>query len=314
MSATVAVQVPATSANLGPGYDSFGLAFDIFDEVTAELLDHPVDPAFCVSITGEGAQTLPTDRSHLVHSTASTVLSDRGLSELADRLHLTCRNVIPQSRGLGSSASAIVAGIAIADALTVHAGHPEPTAAQKLAWATHFEGHPDNAAPALFGGVSVNFIDTHGHAQSASVPTHPDLQAVIVIPDVTLDTHTARGLLPATVSHRDAAANSAAAGLFVHAIANDPELLFEGTVDRLHQEYRRPAMPATLERIDVLRAAGLAAVVSGAGPSVLVLGRGGDLRERVTRVLGADDAVVRSVGISEAGVTTTAVVDTASGA
>ncbi|MYM19415.1 homoserine kinase [Brevibacterium sp. 5221] len=300
------VTVPATSANLGAGYDSFGLALDLRDEVTASLCVEPVDPVRCVEVEGEGEGSLPGDRSHLVHRIASTVLAERGLADLADRLLLHCLNRIPQSRGMGSSASAVVAGISIADALSAGAGLPEPPAAEKLAWATRFEGHPDNAAPALYGGVSVSYADAQGRPQSASIPVDPRVSAALVIPSARLDTAVARSLIPATVPHAQAAANSAVAGLFVHAISSAPELLFDATADRLHQEFRRPAMPEALARVDALRAAGLAAVVSGAGPTVLVLGTGGDLAERTAAALPGDDARVRGAQISEAGATTTA--------
>jgi homoserine kinase len=301
----VQVRVPATSANLGAGYDSFGLALDLCDEVSATLHPEPIDPREAVRVRGEGEGQLPTDTSHLIHRVAGEVMASRGL-DAAARLSLECRNRIPQSRGMGSSAAAVVAGITVADSLLQGCGLGELGAAARLAWATKFEGHPDNAAPALFGGVTISFIDSHRAPQSVSIPVHEDVSTVLIVPAERLDTAVARSLIPTTVPHADAAANSAVAGLFVHAIGNDPSLLFEATVDRLHQNYRRPAMARSLERVDALRSAGLAAVISGAGPTVAVLGDQEDLFEQVVTVLSGDTAQFLPVGISQAGVEATA--------
>lgn len=297
----VEVTVPATAANLGAGYDSFGIALDIRDTVRARLHDRPVDHSDCVRVTGEGANEVPTGQDHLILRVMREVLAARGV-ETADRISLECENVISHSRGMGSSAAAVVAGIAIADAASAFAGLPAPSPEEKLAWATHFEGHPDNAAPAIFGGVTVSYSDSHGQARSVSVPVSEDVSAVLIVPDERLDTSVARSLLPETVPHADAAANAAIAGLFVYAIGHDPALLFDATVDRLHQNYRRPAMTAALERVDALRAAGLAAVVSGAGPTVLVLGSDDDLAARVGAVLTGDAARIVPAAIAETGV------------
>lgn len=300
---SVEVTAPATSANLGAGYDSFGLALGVADTVRARLGDAEVSDGARAVITGEGADFLPRSGEHLILRVAEQILAARDVAG-GDRLVLECENAIPQSRGMGSSAAAVVAGLSIADAASVAAGLPETSAAEKLAWATHFEGHPDNAAPALFGGVTVSWYPEPDRASSISLPVHPEVRAAVVVPDERLDTEIARDLLPRTVPHADAAANSAVAGLFVHAICHDPSLLLDATVDRLHQEYRRPAMLASLERVDALRAAGLAAVVSGAGPTVLVLGTGEDLAERVSAVLVGDDARVLQPQIAENGATT----------
>lgn len=300
---SVEVTAPATSANLGAGYDSFGLALSFADTVRARYSDVEVAHESRVEITGAGEDTLPRSSDHLILKVAEQILAARDVAG-GDRLVLECENAIPQSRGMGSSAAAVVAGLSIADAASIAAGLPEPSASEKLAWATHFEGHPDNAAPALFGGVTVSWYPEPDRASSISLPVHPEVRAAVVVPNERLDTNVARDLLPRTVPHADAAANSAIAGLFVHAICHDPSLLLEATVDRLHQEYRRPAMLASLERIDALRAAGLAAVVSGAGPTVLVLGTGEDLAERVSAVLSGDDAQVFPTAIVENGATT----------
>lgn len=295
------ITVPATSANLGAGYDSFGIALEIRDTVCARLHDGPVDPADCVRVSGEGAGVIPTGRDHLILRVIREVLTARGV-DAGDRITLACENVIAHSRGMGSSAAAVVAGIAIADAVSTTLGLRVPPPEEKLAWATHFEGHPDNAAPALFGGVTVSYSDGAGQPRSVSVPVADDVAAVLLVPDNRLETAVARSLLPATVPHADAAANAAIAGLFVYAIGHDPSLLFDATVDRLHQNYRRPAMTASLERVDALRAAGLAAVVSGAGPTVLVLGTGDDLHAQVEAVLTGDSSRIIPAAIADTGV------------
>lgn len=301
---TIDVTVPATSANLGPGFDSFGMALDITDDITATLHDDPVDLTNCVTVTGEGAGQLPETSAHLIHRVATTVLEARGLDH-GKRLTLECVNAIPQSRGMGSSAASVVAGISIADVIAEHVGHPKPTATDKLQWAIEFEGHPDNAAPALFGGVAVSWVDADGNPLSTSLPVHPSVRVVLIVPGAKLDTAFARSLLPTQVPMRDAVANAASAGLLVHALGNDPSLLFDATSDRLHQEYRRQAMPHALARVDALRAAGLAAVVSGAGPTVAVLGTGEDLAGECRGVLTGDDAQVISSSIADSGVVVT---------
>ena len=305
MPCSIEVSVPATSANLGPGYDTFGLALDIADEVVAELHSSPVDLSSCVEVTGQGAGQVPASSDHLIHRVVREVLDHHGSAELADRLTLRCANTIPHSRGMGSSAAAVVAGISIADALLACVGRGELCEAERLAWAVHFEGHADNAAPALFGGVSISMVDAQGSPRSVSVPAHPAVRAVLVVPDTTLDTDYARSFIPEQVPHADAVANSAAAALFIHAIGRDPSLLFAATEDHLHQEYRRPAMPETLARVDALREHGIAAVVSGAGPTALVLGTGENLRDEVVSVIGEDDADVIAASIADFGATIT---------
>ncbi|WP_349828995.1 homoserine kinase [Brevibacterium litoralis] len=304
--ADVEVVVPATSANLGAGYDSFGMALDVHDTVRATVHPDAVDPAHCVSVFGEGEEVLPTSREHLVHRVATEILDSRGLGELADRMSLACHNVVPHSRGMGSSAAAVVAGISVAEALARESGARAEDGAARLARAVAREGHPDNAAPALFGGVTISYpCGAPGTFRSVSLEAHPDIRVALVVPAEKLDTAVARGVLPATVPHAEAAANSAVAGLFVHAVTTEPELLLDATVDRLHQKFRRPAMPAALDRVDALRAAGLAAVVSGAGPTVAVLGTGDDLGDRVRAVIGEDGHRIVPTLVAETGATTT---------
>lgn len=267
----IRLEVPATSANLGPGYDAFGLALGIVDTLTLTVHDDEVDPAACVSVTGEGAEVLPTDRSHLIMRIIGEVLgsefpgADPGV---ADRLSLECVNRIPHSRGLGSSAAAVVAGIGLASALGGSVTGDELSRERILAIATGVEGHPDNAAPAVFGGLTIALSHP---ARAWQVPVRTLTDVTVLIPDVRLDTEVARGLIPAAIDHVSAGENSARAALLVHGLTTDSSVLFEATQDLLHQEYRRQAYPESMALVDALRAAGLPAVISGAGPTVLVL-------------------------------------------
>lgn len=261
------VTVPATSANIGPGFDSLGLAVELRDEVRLSVVDGP-DRA---SVTGEGAGTLPTDGSHLILRLAHEHLGLRGFR--APGLRLSAVNRIPHARGLGSSAAAVVAACVAAEALL-----PEeerlPTAALLDATARR-EGHPDNVAPALAGGASVSWTRDEGDGfETAPLTLHPDLTPVIAIPDVQLSTRAARAALPATVPHAVAAAQAGRAALLVHALAAAPDLLLPATRDWLHQDARAAAMPDSAALVAGLRARGHAAVVSGAGPTVLVLAHG----------------------------------------
>ncbi|QWC87002.1 homoserine kinase [Nocardioidaceae bacterium] len=273
----VRVSVPATSANLGPGFDSLGMALSLYDEVTAEV---PADaPAGLVEVhvEGEGAGTVPTDASHLV---VRAMLACFGAMQLPPPpLRLACRNVVPHSRGLGSSAAAIVAGVVLARALVVD-GVERLDDAGVLGLAADLEGHPDNVAPALLGGFTISGRDEAGRWYAVPSPLSPHLRAVAMVPPDPVSTEVARGLLPATVPHAEAAANSGRTALLVAALAQRVELLHEATRDWLHQQQREPAMPATLAQVRDLRARGVAATVSGAGPTVLALG-GEDLDDLV---------------------------------
>jgi homoserine kinase len=270
----VTVSVPATSANLGPGYDSLGLALDLRDRLTGEVTPSGLD----VHVTGEGAGTVPLDESHLVVRAMRAAFAELG--EQPPGLRLRCDNAIPHARGLGSSSAAIVGGIALARALV--AGGTlvlDDDAAFRLA--ARLEGHPDNVAPAWYGGLVISGRDDDWYAVPTGVD--PRVDVVLFVPPEPLSTEVARGLLPSTVPHADAAANAGRTALLVAALTSAPEHLLAATRDFLHQDYRRPAMPASLELVDTLRAEGVAAVVSGAGPSVLAFCAGCDANALVRR-------------------------------
>ena len=271
--ARVRVTVPATSANLGPGFDTLGLALGRYDVVTAEAGFGGDEEPVVVRVEGTGAGQVPTDDTHLVVQAMRACFAELGTK--ASSLRLDCHNDLPHGRGLGSSAAAIVSGVLAARELS-GSGHTMDDAAA-LALAGRIEGHPDNVAPCLLGGLTIAWTDDHGVARAVREDVHPDVTAIVCVPDTEVSTQKARALLPASVSHADAARNAGRAALLVEALTRRPDLLLEATDDRLHQSYRAPAMPGTLALVAALRAAGRAAVVSGAGPSVLVLSAGDDL-------------------------------------
>ncbi|XNZ00822.1 homoserine kinase [Micrococcus luteus] len=280
---SVRVAVPATSANLGPGFDTLGLALELRDEVTFTVVDGPST----ARVTGEGQDSLPDDGTHLIVRLALEHLARRGAT--APGLALEAHNVIPHSRGLGSSAAAVVAALAGADGLLEPGDRLD--ADGLLDACARREGHPDNVAPALAGGATASWIDdATGGFRTAGLRLHPDVVPVIAVPDTRLATHTARGLLPETVPHAVAAAQAGRAALLSHALAEDPELLLPATRDWLHQDFRAAAMPDSARLITALRRAGHAAVVSGAGPTVLVLAAGTAAAEEAAGLLRAEAA------------------------
>jgi homoserine kinase len=261
----VSVRVPATSANLGPAFDCAGLALTRYDVVDVAV----VDSGLSVEVTGVGAGELPPDESHLVVRAFRAACDELGWTPPGVRFR--ARNGIPQGRGLGSSAAAVVAGIEAAWALCPDVEVTDGNAV--LGLATQMEGHPDNVAACLRGGFTLTWTDHRGRPVAESLRVHEEVLPVVLVPDATLSTSVARGLLPAVVPHADAAFNAGRAALLVHALTSEPVMLLEATEDRLHQRQRATAMPQSLALLDGLRAAGHAAVVSGAGPSVLVLTR-----------------------------------------
>ena len=259
---SVTVEVPATSANLGPGFDCFGLALDWRERVSLAVIEQ----GFKIEVSGEGAAELPREESQLIIRSALVGLADLGVR--APGLWLSCRNTIPHARGLGSSSAAIVAGLMAAAGLA----QVQVTQDWLLRHANAIEGHPDNVAAAIYGGFVLAY---QGRAGVRVAQGHIDasIGAALFIPKTSVATKDARGLLPETVPHVNAAANSGRAALLVHALASEPELLFDATCDWLHQGYREPSMPRSHELMKSLRGQGLAAMISGAGPTVLVLDR-----------------------------------------
>ncbi|MCC8250995.1 homoserine kinase [Saccharothrix luteola] len=265
----VRVTVPASTANLGSGFDALGMALGLYDELDFAVTGGGLE----VEVSGAGADGVPTDDSHLV------VRAFRRACELVEievpGLRLTCRNTIPHARGLGSSAAAVVAGVAAAFAL---AGTELDTTALQLA--ANFEGHADNAAASMFGGVVITWTQRYSF-RAARVRPHPGVMPVVLVPEAESSTKTTRGLLPDEVPHDHAAFAVGRAALAVHALSTDPSLLLDALDDVLHEPYREPAWPATTRLVRSLREAGVPAAVSGAGPTVLALPPDGVLPPRV---------------------------------
>jgi homoserine kinase len=256
---TVRVRVPATSANLGPGFDALGLALGLYDDIEVRA----VPRGLSIEVVGQGAdEVADMGEKHLVVRAMRAAFDD--LSSEQPGLALRCLNRIPHGRGLGSSAAAVVAGVLAARALAGAGTGP----AAALPLASEIEGHPDNVAPCLYGGLTIAWL-AGGAAMAIRLETLQAITPVAIIAPAPVSTEVARALLPAHVPHADAAHNAGRSALLVAALTARPDALLEATQDRLHQDYRAPAMPATHDLVRRLRAAGIPAVVSGAGPSVL---------------------------------------------
>ncbi|APF39856.1 homoserine kinase [Neomicrococcus aestuarii] len=273
---TITVRVPATSANLGPGFDVLGLALNVHDEIRLETTD---DAAVSVRVQGEGAASLPTDETHLVARTIREFWAAEGCEPTG--FVLTAHNVIPHGRGMGSSAAAIVSALWAANAALPEDRQLETV--ELFQRAAILEGHPDNVAPAVFGGLTISWQEDIESFGTVRAKLSEDLVPVLMVPDVELSTHRARGLLPASVPHSVAASNGGRVGLLVHALASDLTLLHMATADQLHQDFRAEAMPDSAALIAELRELGYAAVVSGAGPTVMVMCSSQSVAEEVAR-------------------------------
>ncbi|EPD71010.1 homoserine kinase [Corynebacterium pyruviciproducens ATCC BAA-1742] len=263
----VHVRVPASSANLGPGFDTLGIALTMYDEVDVEVIPSGLE----IEIHGEGAQTLPRDGSHLVVRAIRAGLT--AADATAPGLKVTCYNTIPQSRGLGSSAAAAVAGVAAANGLVGNS----LSSAQLVQLASGFEGHPDNASASVLGDAVVSWTDVPVDGQTlpqynaVGIHAHESIRATAFIPSFHASTNAVRKVLPSDVTHQDARFNVSRAALLTVALQNHPEYLWEATRDRLHQPYRADVLPVPAEWVNRLRNRGYAAYLSGAGPTVMVL-------------------------------------------
>lgn len=287
----VRVLVPASSANVGPGFDSLGLALSVYDELVAMATE---DEGVLVEVAGEGEAEVPRDERNLVVQAMLKAFDAMGVQPPG--FVLRCRNTIPHGRGLGSSAAAIIGGMVLARAMVPGADFDDDTL---LAKATEMESHPDNLAAALHGGFTVAWLGQDSRPGAVRLDVHPSLRAVLVVPVDTLPTSHAREALPTDVSHADATFNVARSALLVHAVTARPDLLWEAMADRLHQQARAPVYPASLAVLRQLRSAGHAAAISGAGPSVLVLSDQDDIEARVTGLIaGTAGWGVREIPIS----------------
>ncbi|WNG91625.1 homoserine kinase [Mycobacterium sp. ITM-2016-00318] len=260
--------VAASSANLGPGFDSLGLALSLYDEIVVETTEAGLN----VEVEGEGAGQVPLDSTHLVVRAVQHGLRAVGAS--VGGLNIRCRNAIPQSRGLGSSAAAVVGGLAAVNGLVAQTGSKPMSETELIQRSSEFEGHPDNAAAAVLGGGVVSWTSsgsTGPRYAGARLQIHPDIHLFSAIPEQRSLTAETRVLLPRSVSHGDARFNVSRAALLVVALTERPDLLMDATEDVLHQPHRAMAMRASAEYLQILRRCNIAAVVSGAGPAVLGL-------------------------------------------
>ncbi len=295
------MRVPGSSANLGPGYDAVGLALGYYDEVQVTVLDSgngSSRPGAEVLVESGHRDEIPCDETNLVVRSLRAAWSRLGVRQPVIRLH--ARPGVPFGRGIGSSAAAVVSGVVSARELLTDPGRLDGDTA--LTVASDIEGHPDNVAASLFGGMTLGWSGPGG-TRCVRIEPHPELRAVVAVPAFQSATAKARAMLPATVPHADAAFTAGRAALLVEAMTRRPDLLLPATADRLHQAYRAAAMPSAAELVERLRGQGYAAVVSGAGPSVLVLGTADELSGNSIAQLAGPQWQVADPGIDRDGAT-----------
>lgn len=293
---TASARVAASSANLGPGFDSLGLALSLYDDISVDTRDS----GLTVEVAGEGAGQVALDASHLVVRAIEAGLRAAGCR--AKGLSVRCRNDIPHSRGLGSSAAAVVGGLAVANGLVAQAGSQPLTESQLVQLSSEFEGHPDNAAAAVLGGAVVSWTENAGPAAryaAAPLRLHPDIHLFPAIPQERSSTAETRVLLPDHVRHTDARFNVSRAALLVVALTERPDLLMAATEDVLHQPQRASAMPSSAEYLHVLRGCGVAAVLSGAGPAVIALSTNPCLPAEAVEYGAANGFAVREMSVGD---------------
>jgi homoserine kinase len=265
MESTVTVRVPGTTANCGPGFDTIGIACTIYNDLTVTFGGKP---GFTLAVSGEGAGAIPANDRNIAYQAVKAVFGKVGRP--LPGIRISMRNSIPLARGLGSSAAAIVAGLVAANAAT--GGTLDNR--DLLALATEIEGHPDNVAPAILGGITVSFT-AGGGPQSLRFDPPGELKLIVAVPEFGLSTKAARQVLPKTVPHADAVFNVSRAALLVGALCRgELDYLRHALEDRLHQPYRAKLIPGMA---DVLAAAvangALGAAISGAGPCLIAFAR-----------------------------------------
>jgi homoserine kinase len=282
----VRVRVPASSANLGPGYDSFGLALRLYNEFEASLAD-----AWSVTVSGEGGGTLRSDAENQVARAMARAFAEAGQTGRSARV--VCHNGVPVGRGLGSSAAAIVGGLMLGSALL----GADLGSERLLELAVELEGHPDNVAAAVFGGFTVSLAEGSA-VRAMRVEPASGLAAVIALGEEPLATSEARKALPASVPHAHAARNAARAAMVALGIAlGDAESLHQGLVDAIHEPYRAALVPDLEEVRSVLADAGAGpAVLSGAGPTVVALVTGPDDDRALERARAIAEAARPALG------------------
>ena len=293
------VKVPATSANLGPGFDSFAIALEKRDRYIAQILD---DKKLDVDVVGEGAEEVARDEKNLVVKAIYAGWEFLGLAKREyPGLALRALNSLPHGRGLGSSASAIIGGLVLSRSLVV-GGTERMSDNDILTLASQMEGHPDNVAAALYGGAVFSWLGDE-YADAIKLQVSPRITAVAFIPSNNVPTSKARKMLPESIPHGDAVKNSINTALLTQALTNRPDLLLRATQDYLHQQYRESAMPKSFALMNKLRAAGVPAFISGAGPTVLALLVDADLNHEFADLMRAAGTgfIVENLDISQAG-------------
>ncbi len=286
--------VSASSANLGPGFDSLGLALHLCDEIVVET----TDSGLAVMVEGEGAGQVPLGPEHLVVRAIQCGLQAAGVGVAG--LVVRCRNDIPHSRGLGSSAAAVVSGLAAVNGLVAQIDSTPLSETQLIQLASEFEGHPDNASAAVLGGAVVSWADhSSGRPDYSAVPLrlHPDIHVFVAIPAERSSTAETRVLLPARVSHEDARFNVSRVALLVVALTERPDLLMAATEDVLHQPHREPAMPTSSEYLRLLRRHSVAATLSGAGPSLIALSTEPELPAEAVEYATANGFIIKKMTV-----------------
>ncbi|MBJ7340625.1 homoserine kinase [Mycolicibacterium sp.] len=288
--------VAASSANLGPGFDSLGLALGLYDEIYVETTGSGLD----IEVEGEGSGQVPLDSTHLVVRAIEHGLQAAGMC--TGGLIVRSRNAIPHSRGLGSSAAAVVGGLAVANGLVGQLDSPQMSDADLVQLSSEFEGHPDNASAAVLGGTVVSWTEGGGalpRYAAAQLRLHPAIHLFPAIPEVRSSTAETRAVLPDEVSHADARFNLSRSALMVVALTERPDLLMAATEDRLHQPQRASSMPASAEYIGILRRCGVAAVLSGAGPAVLAFSTAPELPAEALEFGAAHGFAVKEMSVGQ---------------
>jgi len=290
----VTIRTPASSANLGAGFDCLGLALEIYDGYAAQVSD---EAGLDIQVAGEGADEIRKDDKNLLIKAMNRAFDHMGGRPRG--LSVRALNAIPHGRGLGSSSSAIIGGLYLARALVI-SGQERLTDQDLLAIATEMEGHPDNVAAALYGGATIAWLEG-GVGRATPITVNHRINAVAFIPESAVATSSARKMLPDEVLYRDATANIARSALMVEALSNKPEFLYEATQDLIHQEFRKSAMPKSFALVQKLRSAGVAAFISGAGPTVLALHTGSITDAQEIARAGGSAFATQILGISRVG-------------
>lgn len=288
----VHIRVPASSANLGSAFDCAGLGLDLWDDIYVRVSD---ERGIRVAVSGVGEGELPDDCSHLV--ARAMKLGFDALGVHPSGIEIRCVNHIPHGQGLGSSAAAIIGGFCAARALVVN-GQQLLSDTDLLTHALALESHPDNLSGSLFGGLSIAWVNGDGMAEHMTLLPHPDIDVTLCIPSSIAPTDQARAALPSEIPLTDVVVNLGASAALVHAMTTDPSWLLAATRDAIHQHRRKACFAPSLDLMDTLRGAGLPAVISGAGPAVLVFASQG----QVEPFLPGADWQICSIGVAPRGV------------